>query len=140
MSVISDCEVDQVVIAGMGGKEIMKILAHMPKGIKQVVLSPQKNVIELRQFLSQNAFYITRDITVEEAGKFYVVMTAEVDSGRDCALDRDRLLLGGKEQGEDFWKYISLIEQKYCELSKKNAECKQCKLYEEMLMLAKERG
>lgn len=139
LSVISDGEVDQVVIAGMGGREIMKILAHMPKGIKKLVLSPQKNVIELRQFLSQNGFYISRDIIVEEGGKFYVIMTADVDSKKDCTLDRYRLLLGDRGQGEDFFKYITLIEQKYGELSKKSKECVQCKLYEEMLALVGER-
>lgn len=139
LSVIADGEVDCVVIAGMGGSEMMNILAKMPKGIERLVLSPQKNIVELREFLSQSGYYIARDIIVEESGKFYVVITAELANGRECSLDRAQLLLGGIEQTDDFKKYIAHIRQKYELLSKQSPSCQQCKLYEETLALAKER-
>ncbi len=139
LSVIADGEVDCVVIAGMGGGEIMNILANMPNGIERLVLSPQKNIIELREFLSQSGYYIAKDIIVEESGKFYVVVKAEVANGRDCSLDRAQILLGGEEQTDDFKKYMAHIQQKYDTLSRQSPSCRQCKLYEEMLALAKER-
>lgn len=56
LQVISDGEVDCVVIAGMGGIEIMNILSHIPNGVKILVLSPHRNTIELRDFLQRNLF------------------------------------------------------------------------------------
>lgn len=139
LSVIADGEVDCVVIAGMGGSEIMNILANMPKGVERLVLSPQKNIVELREFLSQSGYYIAKDIIVEESGKFYVVIKAETSKDRDCSLDRAQILLGGVEQTDDFEKYMAHIQQKYDTLSKQSPSCRQCRLYEEMLVLAKER-
>ena len=65
--------------------------------------------------------------------------TSETAKGRDCSLDRAQTLLGGAEQTDDFKKYMAHIQQKYDTLSKQSPSCRQCKLYEEMLALAKER-
>lgn len=136
LQVIKDGEVDSVVIAGMGGIEIMSILSHIPKGVKQLVLSPHRNAIELRQFLSDREIYIDKDYVVKDGKKFYDVIVAKLDSGRDCKIDRRQLLLGKNQKRGDFEDYIRSLKQKYDTIAKQNAESFQAKLYQEMLDLA----
>ncbi|MDE6472153.1 MAG: class I SAM-dependent methyltransferase [Clostridia bacterium] len=136
LQVIADGEVDCVVIAGMGGIEIMNILSHIPQGVKKLVLSPHRNVIELRQFLSSREIYVDKDYIVKDGKKFYDVIVAEIDSGKDCKIDRRQLLLGKNRSGEDFEEYIRYLRRKYDIIAQLSADSSQAKLYKEMLELA----
>lgn len=138
LQVIGNDEVDCVVIAGMGGNEIMSILSNVPQGIKRLVLSPHRNTIELRRFLSERNIYITKDRVVKDGDKFYDVIVAEIDSGKDCSIDRRQLLLGKNARSNDFVEYLVYLQNKYETLAQKNADGEQAKLYGEMLELAKE--
>ena len=138
LQVINDSEVDCVVIAGMGGMEIMSILSHVPQGIKRLVLSPHRNAIELRRFLSERGIYIAKDFIIKDGAKFYDVIVAEIDSGNDPAIDRRQLLLGKNTRSQDFDEYISYLQNKYDRLAQQNADSEQAKLYREMLELAKQ--
>ena len=71
------------IIAGMGGKEIISILSN-PNRIDKIdnfVLQPQKNVVQLREFLIENDFKILTDVMVKDMGKFYNVL--KVTKGKD---------------------------------------------------------
>ena len=138
LQVINDGEVDCVVIAGMGGKEIMSILSSIPQGIKRLVLSPHRNTIELRRFLSERNIYIAKDCVVKDGAKFYDVIVAEIDSDEDCALERRQLLLGKNMRSKDFEEYLRYLQNKYDMLAQKNADSEQVKLYGEMLKLARQ--
>ncbi|MDE6474698.1 MAG: class I SAM-dependent methyltransferase [Clostridia bacterium] len=138
LQVIEDGEVSCVVIAGMGGNEIMSILSRIPRGVKRLVLSPHRNVVELRQFLSEKDIYIDKDYIVKDGRKFYDIIVAQVDSGKDCALDRRQLLLGKNQIGGDFDEYLRLLRQKYDALVQMSADSEQTKLYKEMLDMAEE--
>ncbi len=135
LQVISDGEVDCVVIAGMGGIEIMNILSHIPNGVKILVLSPHRNTIELREFLSSREIYMDKDYVVKDGRKFYDVIVARLDSEKDCRLDRRQLLLGKNRSGEDFREYVEFLRRKYDTIAQKNADSPQAKLYQEMLDL-----
>ena len=63
---------DTVVIAGMGGKEIISILEKCNHHPKQLLLQPMKNQKELREYL-QNHFYTEIDLTIFD-NKFYTVI------------------------------------------------------------------
>ena len=70
-------EADTVVIAGMGGELMIRILQqgkHMWETVSQWVLSPQSELDEVRHFLTSSGFVIARESMLEEDGKFYVVM------------------------------------------------------------------
>ncbi|MDE7191092.1 MAG: class I SAM-dependent methyltransferase [Clostridia bacterium] len=138
LQVIEDGEVSCVVIAGMGGNEIMSILSHIPQGVKRLVLSPHRNTVELRRFLSEKDIYIDKDYIVKDGRKFYDIMVAQVNSGKDCALDRRQLLLGKNQIGGDFDEYLRLLRQKYDALMQMSADSEQAKLYKEMLDMAEE--
>ncbi len=98
----------QVVIAGMGGKEMIQILDSNKRvdQISHFVLQPQKNVIELRQYLLSKGFKIVKDEMVEDSGKFYNVL--KVEKGQD-SLSKLELVFGKtnlKEKGKDFLAFI----------------------------------
>ena len=57
-------EADSVVIAGMGGELIIKILEngrHMWDSVKQWVLSPQSEIFKVRRWLFENGFVIRKE-------------------------------------------------------------------------------
>lgn len=72
-------EAESIIIAGMGGKLVMKILsAHMDrvKELKEVILQPQSDLHLVRQFLEENGLQIVQEDMVKDAGKFYPCMKA----------------------------------------------------------------
>ena len=110
---ISNSEVDCVVIAGMGGKEIMSILSVIPQRIERFVLVAHKNTIELRQFLANKNLYIDKDHVVEQGGKFYNVIVAIAHSQRNNELSEKQLYLGKNTiTNKDFALYIEKLRDK----------------------------
>ncbi|MDY2629250.1 MAG: class I SAM-dependent methyltransferase [Lachnospiraceae bacterium] len=72
-------EADTVVIAGMGGALIQKILGegrHMWDSVGHWILSPQSEIGETRHWLEEHGFSILKEDMVLDAGKYYVVMDA----------------------------------------------------------------
>ena len=72
-------EVDTVLLCGMGGLLMIKILSDYPevtKTIKEFVLQPQSEVAQVRHFLHNQGYKITKEHMLKEDGKFYVMMRA----------------------------------------------------------------
>ena len=67
--------VGEVLIAGMGGSEILSILTHEKYGFlpKSFVFQPMLNADKLRRWLLDNGAHITRDFTFKD-GKYYDVI------------------------------------------------------------------
>ncbi len=76
-------ECDLVLIAGMGGEEIVRILerGYLPK---KFVLQPMKNSEKVRRFLIGRGCSITLDYTFED-GKFYDLIAGEAPSSEGGA-------------------------------------------------------
>ena len=73
-------EADTLLITGMGGLLMKKILSDKPEVTnmaKELVLQPQSEVEELRRFLHSIGFVITKEQMRKEDGKFYVMFRAE---------------------------------------------------------------
>jgi tRNA (adenine22-N1)-methyltransferase len=68
-------DTEQVLIAGMGGSEIVHILAHKKFGFmpKRFVLQPMHDSEKLRRYILANGGYIERDFTFFD-GKYYEVI------------------------------------------------------------------
>lgn len=66
-------DTEQILIAGMGGEEIILILksAFIPE---KFVFQPMKNARLLREYLILNGAEINADIMFESGGKFYTVI------------------------------------------------------------------
>lgn len=72
-------ETDVILIAGMGGGLIQKILSegrHALDGVKELILQPQSEIGGTRQYLREHGFWIIDEDMVEEDGKYYPMMKA----------------------------------------------------------------
>ncbi|MBO5178409.1 MAG: SAM-dependent methyltransferase [Lachnospiraceae bacterium] len=72
-------EADTVLLCGMGGLLMIKILSDFPEAtasLKELVLQPQSEVGEVRMFLHKQGYEITKEHMLKEDGKFYVMMRA----------------------------------------------------------------
>ena len=79
-----DKDVDEVLIAGMGGSEIVAILSNPQYGFmpKRFVFQPMHDSEKLRRYILNNGGYIDRDFTFED-GKFYDVIVGGRVKGKE---------------------------------------------------------
>lgn len=70
---------DAIIIAGMGGDLMIKILKSSLNEIKDkiLILQPMTVVPKVREFLYANNFVIKREKVVFESGKYYEIIRAE---------------------------------------------------------------
>ena len=79
LSGISAGEGDTLVIAGMGGPLMEKILSDNPEvrdSFQELILQPQSDIPHFRRFLMSNGYRITEEKMILEDGKFYPMMKA----------------------------------------------------------------
>lgn len=73
-------EADTVLIGGMGGPLMERILSAFPetlRSVKELVLQPQSEIASFRRYLHQAGFRITKEDMLSEDGKYYVILRAE---------------------------------------------------------------
>ena len=77
LSGITPGEVHSIVIAGMGGILMTRILRdgiNVVLDAKELILSPHRDADLVRQFIKENGFEITVDTVIEDKGKNYTVI------------------------------------------------------------------
>lgn len=79
---------DAVVLSGLGGLEMIDILAVLPGPCSQVILQPQKSAMELRLWLDANLYLIDSEALVLDRDRIYVILRAI-----------PRLAAGNREEG-----------------------------------------
>lgn len=106
-------DTEQVLIAGMGGEEIVSIFKNsfIPQNF---VLQPMKNIRAVREYLLSNGAEITVDEPFESGGKFYFVIKGK-KSGKSTEYRESQLEFGLNLSSETTKKYIQ------SELTKKRA-------------------
>lgn len=70
---------DTLILAGMGGRLVIKILSESMEKIrkmKELVLQPQSEIGLVREFIRKEGFALADEDMVEEDGKYYPVMRA----------------------------------------------------------------
>lgn len=96
LETVNDNEVETVIIAGMGGLMISRILSSvLPEGIKQFILQPMRSDYELRSFLHNNGFSIKKEVLCEDDGRLYNIM----------------LVTYGKSEYDDFTLHVGEVEK-----------------------------
>lgn len=88
-------EADDIVIAGMGGELIARMVAETPwlcDESKRLVLQPMSGAPELRLCLKEHGFVIFEEQAVEDAGRVYTVMAAEWREHLPAMTERESLL------------------------------------------------
>ena len=130
-------EADTVIIAGMGGELMLRILrdgAHMHNSVKHYVLSPQSELSVFRHGLEQLELAIVEEQMLMDEGKYYVILHVvpgtmhyeqeyEYRYGADLIRQQDPVLKEFLErelaQGEELLAHLSRTET---EGAKKRAE------------------
>ena len=120
-------DVGEVLIAGMGGGEMISILSHKTYGFmpENFVLQPMHDSEKLRRYLLENGGYILRDFTFQD-GKYYDVIVgrrrmkgeaiqaytaAELEFGRDNLLERgEAFLKRAQKLLKDVDRYLTIEE------------------------------
>ena len=84
------------VMAGMGGKTVMRILSHLKEVAgdhDQFIISPNRDILQVRAFLKENNWGLLGEALVEEEGLFYQQLSlTKMNTARSVSL-----------YGEDFW-------------------------------------
>jgi len=101
---------ETVIIAGLGGYQIMEILrdgiALMP-AVKQLILQPMSEIPEVREYVVTSGFSIESEAIVREGKKFYFIINCA--PGRTDAYGEEELLLGRplvREKNKIFAAYL----------------------------------
>lgn len=106
--------IQQVVISGMGGLEIIKIMENNPLEFNDFVLCPHNNELALKMWLINNQYQITNDLIVKERHIFYnvlkVVKTEQKQKLRvfDLKFGKNNFV-----SNVDFYKYLIYSKDKY---------------------------
>ncbi len=80
LSQLEDGEADTVVIAGMGGVLINRILENDKErlnSVKTYILQPMTAIYETRKYLAENGFLIVDEALAKEDDKIYTIIKAE---------------------------------------------------------------
>lgn len=110
---IKEDEADDIIIAGMGGELIAKIMDNCPfskNPEKRFILQPMTKCSELIKYLCENGFEILRQDTCKEGKKLYTVMQV-CYRGEKIPHEEDFLYLGilTPETNENHREYAELI-------------------------------
>ncbi len=107
-----DKDCDEVLIAGMGGNEIISILSDKKHGFmpKKFVFQPMKDQEKLRRYIVENGGYIQKDFMFKD-DKFYDVLVGgkgentRTYSDLDYEFGKDNLL----SPNDDFIEHIEIL-------------------------------
>lgn len=100
---VGACEVDDIIVAGMGGEAIAKIIdgaSWLKDSKKRLILQPMTMAEHLRKFLFNNGFKIIKESAVISGSKVYTIMKAEFFEGSMEVSDL-YTYIGGLEQNLD---------------------------------------
>ncbi len=143
LGVLKPGEASVLVLAGMGGGTIRRILASSPEvtaSAQMLVLQPMGGAGELRAWLSKNGWRIKEEKLVEEGGRIYAIIAAV--PGREELSDPLVLEFGPRlwERGKSeplFFTYIEGLLDKYGRILKGLSLAKNAALEEKKLFLEK---
>lgn len=95
MKALEKGEVTSVIIAGMGGALVIKILEQdrrLWEELEEIVLQPQSELDKVRTYLWENEWKVVQEEMIYEDGKYYPMM--RVVRAKDEAYSKAELLYG----------------------------------------------
>ncbi len=116
---INATKIDLVIIAGMGGLEIKKILSENKVKVGKFILVPHNNCIQLRKYLNKNNYKLINDFVVFDGGKYYNIMEVVLGSQKLNKLELTFGINNLKTYNNDFINYLSEEERKTQNLKNK---------------------
>lgn len=138
---------EEVLIAGMGGREIINILSDKKYGFLPSVFlfQPMKDGAALREYVVENGGYIERDFTFFAEGKYYDVLFGRKRKTGEKKQEytQDELLFGKENLRTPSSDFLRLLDKKISEteeyLSRKVSEKSELALREKLEKLRKVR-
>jgi len=86
-------EVDTVIMGGMGGRTMLRILATpIDRGIRRLVLQPATHVGLLRGGLTDRGWGIVAETLTDEDGRLFLTLAVDAGAGAMCRSEADREL------------------------------------------------
>ncbi len=104
LSVLQPGEAEGIVIAGIGGPLLMRILEQgwkVARSAQYLVLCPQNYPESLRQYINEAGFLIEYEEISQEKGKYYPIM--RVCPGREKSYSPMELLVGRNVKKDENW-------------------------------------
>lgn len=101
---LGDKEVDTIIIAGMGGALMARILSDGSHALckkKELILQPQSEIYKVRRQLHKMGYQIAQEKMLVEEGKFYTVIRAidgEEKYDKEIEYDYGKYLLDEKNE------------------------------------------
>lgn len=92
-----------ILIAGMGGKEIESISLHLLNYLTpndDLVISPHRDILQLREKLHSSPFSLEKETLVFDEGRFYQVISLKVKEGPKVHPYGEEIFRG--EEGEKY--------------------------------------
>lgn len=117
LNVLNNEEVCELVIAGMGGSLITRLLEdgeHHLNSVKRIIAQPNINAKSVRKLFDQNGFILTQEAIIEEDHQIYEILIADKGIQNNPYSDRikEKQLLFGpillNDKSKTFlkkWKY-----------------------------------
>ncbi len=85
---VQNGEAETVILAGMGGELMLRILEGREADFSRFILSPQSDIAHVREKLLQKGLQWTDEVMLRDEGKYYVVMSlCQGGSGLSGALE-----------------------------------------------------
>lgn len=115
-------DVEQCIISGMGGDEIIKIIEKSPIQIKSYILSPQHNNISVKKYMLGHGYDIDYDIIILDKGKFYNIFRCRY-SGKVQEMNEFDLYFGKANFDDidsDIIEYVKNEKEKTKKILEKN--------------------
>lgn len=148
LAVLTPGEVEVIILAGMGGGTMQRILEAEPlvlDGLERLILQPMGDEKELRRWLIDHGWRISDENLLEEDGRIYLIIMAE--RGRENMPDQFLLEVGPRllEKNHPLLdKHIARLEEKYLkvltglQVSSRPESRRKAKCIEEVLERIKE--
>lgn len=137
LKILNKGEAQIVVIAGMGGNEIIKILEeNTDKTFDKFIFQPMQNTINLREYLIKHNYEILKDFIVKDRKKFYNTIVARFSTNKQN-LSKKQIEFGLTNldlKGNDFIEYLS----EYINNNEVIYEKSKSKIIKEKINMAKE--
>ena len=116
-------ECDEAVIAGMGGFTVIGIIERAKKKPTSLIICAHRDTYEVRKSLVSLGYRIAYDSMIEERGRFYSIIRAELCEDK-IELSELQYLFGVNwtEQSEALDKYLLGLHKTYMRAADRNAE------------------
>ena len=116
-------EADSILIAGMGGRLVIKIISdrmEKAKVLKEIILQPQSELHLVRQFLNETGFHILEENMVKDNGKYYPAMRVRWKTEKQKGFSEEELWYGPlllKEKNPVLREYLEDEKAKYTQIA-----------------------